>query len=93
MGQAEILEFLESHLGKWHSSLDICQHIEGTHNTVAVALRRLRDSDLVEYKEMRKPQKHISTSSRRELLWTKLKYLTFWKSILIDGTHPRKSVK
>jgi len=56
MGQAEVLDFFEKHPGKWYNSLDIRQHIGGTLSSVNVSLKRLREFDLVEYKQMRNPQ-------------------------------------
>lgn len=56
MGQAEVLEFLETHPGNWHTSLDIREHVGGTLSAVNGALKKLREFDLVEYKEIRNPQ-------------------------------------
>jgi len=55
MGQAEVSEFFETHPGKWYTSLVIRQHIGGTLGPVRSALRKLRELDLVEYKEIRNP--------------------------------------
>jgi len=57
MGQAEVLEFFETHLGKWHTSSDIRENIGGTISAVTMALKKLRQFDLVEYKETRNPRK------------------------------------
>ena len=57
MGQAEVLEFIEIRPGEWHSSQDIRQHTGGTLSAVTTALKKLRRLDLVEYKEIRNPQK------------------------------------
>ena len=57
MGQAEVIEFFETHPGKWHTSLDIRQHIGGTLSSVNVALKKLRELDLVKYKQNRNPLK------------------------------------
>ena len=57
MGQAEVLEFFEIHPGEWHSSSDIRQHTGVTLSAVTMALKKLRKLDLVEYKEIRNPQK------------------------------------
>ena len=57
MGQAEVLEFFETHPSKWYTSLDIRQHIGGTLSSVNVALKKLREFGLVEYKQIRNPQK------------------------------------
>ena len=58
MGQAEVLEFFETHPGKWYSSSDIRQHIGGTLSSVNVALKKLRALGLVEYREVRNPRKN-----------------------------------
>ena len=64
MGQAEVLEFFEKHPGKWHSSSDIRQQIGGTLSAVSLALKKLRQFDFVEYREMRNPQKSYLYKSK-----------------------------
>ena len=64
MGQAEILEFFETHPGKWYTSSDIRQHIGGTHSTVTAVLMKFRKLDLVEYKEVRTPCKKYLYKSK-----------------------------
>ena len=64
MGQAEILEFFETHPGKWYTSSDIRQHIGGTHSTVTAVLMKFRKLDLVEYKEVRNPCKKYLYKSK-----------------------------
>ena len=57
MGQAEVLEFFEINPGKWHTSQDIRQYTGGTLSAVTGALKKLRQLDFVEYKEIRSPCK------------------------------------
>jgi len=56
MGQAEVLEFLETHPGKWYTSLEIRDHLGGTLGTVTGPLKRFREQGLVEYKVTRNPR-------------------------------------
>ena len=64
MGQAEVLEFFEKHPGKWYTSSDIRQNIGGTISSVTLALKKLREFDLFEYKEIRNPQKSYLYKSK-----------------------------
>ena len=64
MGQAEVLEFFEKRPRKWYSSQDIRQYTGGTLSAVTGALKKLRQLDLVEYKEIRNPQKSYLYKSK-----------------------------
>jgi len=56
MGQAEVLEFFETHPSKWYSSLEISRHIGGGLSSISVSLKKIRELDLIEYKEIRNPR-------------------------------------
>mgnify|MGYP001222243780 FL=1 len=65
MGQAEVIEYFEKHPDKWHTSLEIRRQIGGTQSSVTAALKKLRMLDLVEYREIRNPQKMYLYKSKK----------------------------
>jgi len=56
MGQAEVLEFFETHPRKWYTSQEIRTYIGGTLGTVTQPLKKFRELGLVEYKRIQNPQ-------------------------------------
>ena len=54
MGQQEVYEFLAGHSGDWYSSRDISDELGVSIGSVTMSLKKLRDSDMIEYKEVGK---------------------------------------
>jgi len=53
MGQAELIEFFETHPGRWYTSREISEDIGVGIGSVTTTLRKFRELDLVEYRETR----------------------------------------
>lgn len=52
MGQTEVLEFLKTHKNKWWTSKEISQHIDSTRSRITTALRKLRVTNFIFYREV-----------------------------------------
>jgi Mn-dependent DtxR family transcriptional regulator len=54
MGQQEVYEFLAENSGEWYSSRDISDELGVSIGSVTMSLKKLRDSDMIDYKEVGK---------------------------------------
>lgn len=55
MGQQDIYEFLKEHPGEWFTSGEIRDALNLSIGTVAIALKRLRETDEVRYQRIKGP--------------------------------------
>ena len=54
MGQQEVYEFLAENSGEWYSSRNISDELGVSSGSVTMSLKKLRDTDMIEYKEVGK---------------------------------------
>lgn len=54
MGQQEVYEFLAENSGEWYSSRNISDELGVSIGSVTMSLKKLRDTDMIEYKEVGK---------------------------------------
>lgn len=54
MGQQEVYEFLASNRGEWYTSRNISDELGVSIGSVTMSLKKLRDTDMIEYKEVGK---------------------------------------
>ena len=54
MGQQEVYEFLVENSGEWYSSRNISDELGVSIGSVTMSLKKLRDTDMIEYKEVGK---------------------------------------
>lgn len=54
MGQQEVYEFLADNPGEWYSSRNISEELGVSIGSVTMSLKKLRDTDMIEYKEVGK---------------------------------------
>jgi Mn-dependent DtxR family transcriptional regulator len=54
MGQQEVYEFLAENSGEWYSSRNISDELGVSIGSATMSLKKLRDTDMIEYKEVGK---------------------------------------
>lgn len=54
MGQQEVFEFLEQHSGEWYNSRSISDELGVSIGSVTMSLKKLRGTDMIEFKEVGK---------------------------------------
>jgi len=51
MGQQEVYEFLNRNSGEWYTSRQISEEIDTSIGSVTMSLKKLRKTDMIEYKQ------------------------------------------
>lgn len=50
MGQQDIIEYLDTHKGKWYSSHELSKSLGISIGSITMSLKKLRKSEMVKYK-------------------------------------------